>query len=58
MSPEELELVRDDRLVCRAVIDVEVVDARVRVQFTVRSPPGSADGRTLSIGENSRWRGR
>jgi hypothetical protein len=43
--PKELQLVRDHGLVCRPVIDVEVVDARVHAQLTVRGLPGGADGR-------------
>jgi hypothetical protein len=45
MALEELKLVGDDRLVLRAVVDVEVVDARVDAQLTLRGAPWRIDRR-------------
>ena len=46
MAAKEGELVGDDRLVLRAVVDVEVIDAGIGAQLAERGPPRRRDRRS------------
>lgn len=38
MAAEKLDLIAEERLMSRPVVDIEVIDARISPQLTQRSP--------------------
>jgi hypothetical protein len=44
VATEEIELVGEERLVCGAVVDIEVIDSRVGAELTERRLAGGGDG--------------